>query len=355
MAIQSKTARFTVYNNLTSKEKLAACNKDNLALADEFLDYLRSGGKSKGTVKAYQANLNILWCWLFDNCDNKFFVDIKKREAIRFQNEAINKWGWSPKRVRTVRATFCSLENYVTDILDEDYPLYRPVFKKIKAPVDEPIRDKTVYKTEELKEVLDYFVQHKRYMEACVLALAMSSGRRKAELCRFKTHYFDEDNLICSGAMYRTPEKVQCKGRKMQLYVLRKPFDHYFNLWMKERERLGITSEWLFPKPMGAKSSRYYEQDEHINPHTLDSWTNIISELTDKPFYWHSMRHYFTTKLKQQHLPEDVIQDIIGWKSADMVRLYDDTGKEEKFEQYFGEDGIKQVAQGSLNDLDEDW
>lgn len=329
--------RFTVYNgNLTSPEKLKNVNPENTSLGKEFLDYLRASGKSKGTISQYESHLKILWCWILDNAGNKFYVDFKKRDGIRFMNDAINLWGWSPKRVRTVRATFCSLENYIIDILDEDFPTYRPTFKKLKAPADEPVREKTVYKTEELKEVLDYFVEKNKYMQACVLALAMSSGRRKAELCRFKVSYFNKENLVCKGALYLTPEKVQCKGRKMELYVMAHPFQKYFDLWMQERERLGITNEWLFPAKEVGSGGTVYSKTEHCSFHTLDGWTDKISKITGKPFYWHSLRHYFTTKLKQQNLPEDVIQDIIGWKSADMVRLYDDTGKEEKLEKYFG-------------------
>ena len=70
-----------------------------------------------------------------------------------------------------------------------------------------------------------------------------------------------------------------------------------------------------------------------------------------KPFYWHSLRHYFTTKLKSSGIPDSVVQDIIGWDSADMVKIYDDTPSEEQFEKYFGAEGIKEVKQSSLSDL----
>ena len=32
-------------------------------------------------------------------------------------------------------------------------------------------------------------------------------------LTRFKASYFDKENLICDGALYKTPEKMQTKGR----------------------------------------------------------------------------------------------------------------------------------------------
>lgn len=35
-------ARTTVYNNITSEDKIKKCNKDNISLGEEFLDYLKS-------------------------------------------------------------------------------------------------------------------------------------------------------------------------------------------------------------------------------------------------------------------------------------------------------------------------
>jgi hypothetical protein len=46
-----------------------------------------------------------------------------------------------------------------------------------------------------------------------------------------------------------------------------------------------------------------------------------------------------------------VIQDIIGWESTEMVRIYTDTEKEKTFDKYFGAEGIKEVRQTSLTEL----
>ena len=68
-------------------------------------------------------------------------------------------------------------------------------------------------------------------------------------------------------------------------------------------------------------------------------------------FYWHCLRHYFTTSLARSGLPDGVIQEIVGWESADMVRVYKDLTTEEQISQYFDENGIKEVKPTSLNDL----
>lgn len=347
----AQEGRSTVYNHITSKEKLEKVNLENIELANDFIEYLESVGRSKGTIYQYKSILNVFWCWNLEFNKNKFFVELTKREISKFQSYAMNTWNWSPKRIRTVKAAISSLSNYIENILDDEYDGYKPIVRKIESPTDVTVRTKTVFKAEELEKLLSILVEQKQYLKACVLAIAMSSGRRKAELRRFKVSYFKPENLICGGALYQTPEKMVTKGKGsrgklLDVFILSKTFDPYLKLWMQERERLGIDTDLLFPK---CQFDKYV--NEMLSISTLDSWAKTFSNILGKPFYWHSLRHYFTTKLKSSGIPDSVIQDIIGWESADMVKIYDDTPREEQFEKYFGSEGIKKVEQTSLENL----
>ena len=346
-------ARATVYNNITSPELLKKVNEENLYLMKEFLDYLKSIDRAKTTIYQYEQDLNIFWAWNLQHNSNKEFIKITKREFAKFQNHAINEWQWSPKRTRRVKSVISSLSNFIENILDEEeeYEGYRSVIKKIENPVNETVREKTVFESDEIQKLLDYLVENKKYMRACVLALAVYSGRRKAEIPRFKVSYFNEENVMF-GSLYKTPEKVVTKGRGskgklLHLYVLKKQFDPYLKLWLEERERLGITSEWLFPLKVGTE----WYNDNQMNTTTMDSWTDGFTKFLNKDFYWHSLRHMFTTQLSQNNIPSSVIQEIIGWDSADMVNLYNDTTADEMIGKYFNEDGIVQIEQSSLSDL----
>ena len=346
-----KEGRTTVYNDISSPEKLSQVNPDNIQLEEDFLEYLASIDRSKGTIKQYRANLHVFWCWNLENNKNKFFVDLSKREIAKFQSHAINVWKWSPKRIRTVKATISSLSNYIENILDDEYEDYKPIVRKIESPADEAVRTKAVFQMEDLQPLLDYLVDKQEYMKACILALAMYSGKRKAELTRFKASYFDESNLICEGALYKTPEKMVTKGRGqrgklLDVYVLAKPFQPYLDLWLKQRQEFGITSDWLFPKYEDGKWL-----DEHICIPLMDSYARSFSNILGRPFYFHALRHAYTTYLLEQNLPENVVQTIQGWSSSDMLRIYDDRSNESQLEKYFGADGIKSVEQSSLEDL----
>lgn len=343
--------RSTVYNKITDKDKLKRVNKKNIELEKDFIDYMESVDRSPGTIKQYRANLHVFWCWNLEFNDNKFFVDLTKREIAKFQSYALTQWMWSPKRIRTVKATISSLSNYIESMLDDEFKGYRPIVRKIESPSDAVVRVKTVFTEKELDALLATLVAKKKFMKACMLSLAMNSGRRKMELLQFKVSYFRPENLICDGALYKTPEKVRTKGRgklgkQLDLYTLAKPFQPYLDFWLKQREELGITSDWLFPL---YKDGEWL--DEQMGVHTMDAWCESFTNILGKPFYWHSLRHYFTTKLKSSGIPDSVVQDVIGWDSADMVKVYDDTPSEEQFEKYFGAEGIKQVKVTTLNEL----
>ena len=312
---------------------------------EDFVEYMQSIGRAETTIYQYTSDLKIFLVWNLQNNNNKEFTKITKREFARFQNYCLNTWGWSPKRVRRVKAVISSLSNYIENILDEEpeYEGYRAIIRKIESPADDTVREKTVFSIEELQGLLDYLVDHEEYEKACMLSLAMNSGRRKAELPRFKVNYFTDDN-VRFGSLYKTPEKVRTKGRGsgkyIELYVLKNEFDPYLKMWLEERNRKGIESEWLFPSRS--------DQNAPISTDVLDYWAKNFTNIIGKDFYWHSLRHLFTSECLRKNLPSSVVQEIVGWESADMVNLYDDRDADETLSMYFDENGIKDIKPGSF-------
>ena len=347
----AKAGRSTVYNDLTSEEKLAKANEESLDLEEDFLEHLVSVDRAETTITQYRAALHILWCWNLDYNKNKSFVEMKKREVSKFQNMALNEWGWSPRRMRFVKSVMRSLENFIIKILDDEYPNYQRIWDKIENPVNEAVREQPVFTDEELEDLLNKLVEKKEYMKACVLALMIYGGRRKAEIPRFKVSYFDKENLICEGALYKTPEKIKTKGRGQRgkllyCYTLAKPFQPYLDMWLEERVRLNITSDWLFPM---YKDGKWL--DEPMNTTTMDSYSRTFTRLAGKPWFPHLCRHRATTRYVEAGIPANVIKDIFGWSAVSLVDVYSDLEAEDTFDKYFGAEGIKKVEQKGLEDL----
>lgn len=334
-------ARTTKKNKITNQELLNEVLKWNRDLEEDFLVYLKSVDRSEGTLNQYRSHLNIFFVWNLQMNGNKKFIDVTKREFARFQNHALTEWGWSPKRIRAVKSAISSMSNFIENILDEEpeFEGYRSTINKIESPANVPVREKSVFSEHELKCLLDYLVDGRQYRKAAALALAMYSGRRKSELTRFKVSHFRDDNVLFD-TFWKTDEKIQTKGRgskgkQIHLYVLKDKFEPYLNMWMEDRARRGIDSEWLLV------SLKY--PGRQISTETLDDWANEFTEFLGKDFYWHSMRHFFCTMLAREDVPVNVIQDIIQWESADMVKLYTDISADESIGKYFGRPELKIV------------
>lgn len=338
--------RKTKMNRLTSPELLAQVNPENMTLLEDFLEYLRSTQHSEQTCHGYRNDIEIFLVWNLQNCGNKHFTKVTKREIVKYQDWLLNNNENSPARVRRLKSALSSLSNYVADILDDEFEDFRPIVQKIKSPPNKLVREKTVWKDEELEALLQQLTSSGQHKKACLLALAMYGGRRKAELTRFKVSHFDEENIIY-GSLYKTPEPIKTKGtgggKMLVCYTLVKGFKPYFDLWMEERKRLGIESEWLFPdaidptKPMASTS--------------LNSMAITFSRMTGRDFYWHSTRHRWVTALAQAGIPDDVIQKLLGWENVAMCQIYKDIDAEDEFGKYFSDGEIVAQEKKSLQDL----
>lgn len=348
-------SRLTTYNYICDNVSTKQFDTQNQFLLSSFEEYLESVDKAKSTIDQYMHDLKIFFTWNLNDNNNKPFTKISKREFAKFQGNAINIWKWSSNRIRRVKSTISSLSNYIENILDEEeeFKDYHSIIRKIESPVCEPVRDKSVFEEMELQQLLNILVKNKHYKAACMLSLAMNSARRKAELPRFKVSYFTDENTLY-GSLYKTPEKIVTKGRGskgklLNLYVLKKSFDPYLKLWLEERKEKGIESEWLFPKTNNP--------EEHITDDTMDEWKKQFNKIlkkeniSDKEFYWHSMRHYMTTELVRNNIPANVIKGLIGWDSIEMVDIYNDLSTDDILGNYFDENGIKDTKVGTISSL----
>lgn len=317
---------------LTTPEKLAKVNPNNMQLKADFLDYLKSVQRSPLTIRGYDNDLDIFFCWVLENADNKDFAKITKRELVRFQNWLCGDNENGSARVRRIKSAISSLSNYIEAILDtdEEFKDFRSIVRKIENPALQPVREKTVLTDEQVELLLNTLTEKGQYEKACLVALEMFSGRRKAELPRFKVSDFDDDHIVCDGALYKS-SPIKTKGRALGKYIpcytLVKDFKPYLDRWMEYREENGIESEWLLPDPN--------KPSEQLSISTLNSWSESFSAILGVPFYHHCARHRYCTYLVRAGIPEGVIAEIVGWESTELVKTYTDIDADEQIGAYF--------------------
>lgn len=323
--------RSTVYNDgLVTEAKWEQVSKQNKDLLKEFLDYCKASDKSPATRYQYEQQLKIFFCYLYEKCDNKFFVDLKKRDLIKFSLWLQSDLKVSSSRVSTLRSCISSLSSYIEKVLDDEYPTFRNISSVIEISNREPVRDKTIMSQEEMQACLDELVKQKKYQIACYFALLVSSGMRKSEAIQMKLSFFEDKNKVLGGMFYLTPAiRTKGKGEKgkpLQKYIAVQLFQPYLNLWLEERKEKGIQNEYLF---VTYKDGNYVPAAVS----TVNSWANKIGKITNLDYYNHSSRHFFTTYMKEHGFSDSYIQTLVGWASLDMVRRYDDHTNEQQLEQ----------------------
>lgn len=338
--------RTTVYNNITSPELIAKINPKNIELMNDFLDYLISIDRSKGSIAGYKNDLLIFFCWNLDYNENKYFVDLTKREIAKFQKHVMTEWKWSTNRLSRVKSVLSSMSNYIENILDDEIENFRSIIRKVESPIKQPVRDKTIITDQEVDNILNMLIADEKYQTACAFALAAFSGARKSELLRFKVNYFTDDNIMSDAALYRSPEQIKTKGRGSIGKLLTKytllDFKKYYDLWMNERKKNNLMeNEYLFIRKDGTT----------MTVSGLDSYAETISKYLGRPFYFHSLRHQLCTRLFKIGLPSDVIQEYFGWSSAEMLNLYNDSDASESFGKFFTKDGIRGSETQSFSDI----
>ena len=344
--------RKTVYNEVFSEEIWQKVNPENKALLDDFVAYKKSSDKSAQTIWQYYQMIRLFFCWNYEYNGDKFFVNMRKREFVKFFGHCVENFGWSPARTATVKSALSSMSNYIENVLDDEFEDFRNIVIKIETATKQPVREKTILDPEEIDQCLHSLVQAGKYEIACYLALAVASGARKSELLRFKVDYFKDENIVY-GCLYKTPEKIKTKGRSSKGKMLNKytfvnMFKPYFDLWMKWRKENNVESDWLFV----IKRDKEWGQANVAN---ANAWCDIISKYLGRTFYSHSARHRYVTMMKESKLPDGVIVELMGWakdSGGAMCALYSDLDESQTLGDYFCEDGIRtDVKSGTVDDV----
>ena len=322
--------RTTVYNNNIT-EDWEAVSEQNKRLVKDFIKYCKSNDKSPQTIHQYEEWLKVFFCWNFSENEDKFFIDLKRRDFVYYFGWC-RELGMSANRIAALKSVLSSLSSEIELLYEDLYPSFHNQLRALEPIKISTVREKTVISDEQMVGILQKLLDKKEYQLACYLSLACASGSRKAELLQMKPEFFTPEREVFNGYMYCTPEvraKGQGKrGKMIKKYVIKELFEPFFKAWMKERERLHITCDALFV----TKNNGIYEP---ASISTANNFATRISKIAGIDYYAHSSRHFFCTLLKRKKLPDDVITQIFGWANSDMIKTYSDIPPEEILGEFF--------------------
>jgi len=325
--------RSTFKKIITSPELWDRVNPNNKKLLDQFIKE-KNTRSSDGTLINYRSDLEIFFTWNLVNNNNKFFVDIKKLEFADFFSYAVNDLQWSSARFARMRSVLSSISTFIEKYMDDEYPNFRNVIlKAIESMPKEPKREKTVLKDEQIDDLFDALEKDGETQIACWLALAIGSGSRFAELLRFTTDIIDGNNLAFNDIFIETLKPIKTKGRTkngkmLTKYIIKNIFWKRYMSWLEEREKImkknNIEHNYIF----------IHNDGTPIQSGTVRTWVKKIELILGVPFYPHCLRHYTVSYLNRVGLPYNLIKDIFGWSTTDMVDIYNDIlAKDKKWDE----------------------
>ena len=315
-----KTTRKTKRLEPITDEEFELVNENNKDLIDDFLMYCESIDRSPKTIEQYRSDLRIWMVWFKNNLKNKDFMNIQKRDVVKFQNWCI-KEEMSPARIRGLRSAASSLSNYIENMMDDIAPNFRNIINKIPAPTLTPVREKTILTDEQVEKLLDDLVKMGKIQQACFVAVLAASGMRKSEVIQCDVDWFVGDDVTVYEGMYVSPE-IRTKGsgkrgKPLKKYIIQDIAKEYIEMWMKEREKLGIVNNDLFVIKRKSEWGR-------IKDSTVDSWMDLFSRLTGEICYAHAFRHYSASFLRRNSVSVDVIRDFFGHNDSATTEIYID-------------------------------
>jgi site-specific recombinase XerD len=322
--------------------------KENKDLTKDFVNYCNSVDRSIKTIIQYESTLKWLFCYIYKEFNNKSFVKLTKRDIMNMQSYWLNEAGLSSSRIRFIKSTMSSLSNFIESILDDEYEGYRNIINKIEAPVQNKVMEKTVMNEGDISELLNKLVDKGYIQHAFYIAILYSSGMRKSESLRLNLDWFNDSNIIY-GCLWKTPVQISTKGRGKAGKLLVKYFfipklKPYLELWLAERERLGVD----IPNMFVVKKEGLWKPASEV---TIDSWIRTIKKVYGDRYYSHLNRHALCSELLRNGIPAEVIKDLFGWSSTSLVDIYDDNDKEDNFKNFFSEDGVDIKDRKGITDI----
>jgi integrase len=110
-------------------------------------------------------------------------------------------------------------------------------------------------------------------------------------------------------------------------YIIKDVFVPWYEKWLPIRKEIldkkNKSHNYIFIKSNG----------DPAGESTARTWVEKIEKILGVPFYAHSLRHRFTTYLSSKGIPSELIKEIVGWTTLDMVGIYNDlTAKDKKWE-----------------------
>ena len=266
-------------NNIFNIETYKKVNKNNKELLEDYILELKSKKKSQGTIKQYESDIKMFFCWSYDNLDNKYILSLKKRQFRNFFLYLQDERGLSTARINRIQCSLRNLLEFASQDEDE-YDYDQNIMSKIKGLTKESVRPIVFLSDEQIFKIRDFLVDNKEYQKVAYLMLAYDSAARRNEL----RQVLKTDLLINN----KTNTVVGKRNKKFSLLLFEESKKAIYN-WLEYRGEDDIESLFI----AGTNGNNRREASYELLHSWAKNFADIISEIEGQRIELnsHSIRH----------------------------------------------------------------
>ena len=115
--------RSTVYHEDITKDYVKVSDK-NRKLVKEFLQYCKSNNRSSQTIFQYENWLKVFFCWNYAENEDKFFIDLRKRDFVNYFGY-LRDLDVSSNRIAALKSVLSALSNEIELLYEDEYPNFK--------------------------------------------------------------------------------------------------------------------------------------------------------------------------------------------------------------------------------------
>ncbi len=311
-----------------TKEKWDEVCDFNKQLTEEFLEQQQL---SPDTIKQYRSGLYQFFWWVKEKNQNTPIVELKARDALRYQNYLIER-GLSSSAVKLKRSVVSSLCGYIEVFYENEYPLFRNIFNKKIPSIARNFKHEKEPLTLDEYDLLKKELQRKGlWQHLAYVIVSFETGARRSEIAQLKKEVVDYDWI--DGKKYIMSHTLRGKGKgkegKKIKVVLGEDSINAIKKWLDVRGE--DDCEYVFVRKHKGASEAI-----QIYRETFNYWcSEIFTDIVGRRMYPHNFRSARATALANSDVPIASIQKLLNHDSPETTNGYILVNEDEKLDAIF--------------------
>ena len=186
------SGRQRVYNRSYSEEVWNQVNPLNKELMEDYKMELTQNQKSKGTIKGYWNDWQIIMIYILKRLNNRYILELSKKDFRKFSLYLTEECQVSNARHNRLMSALRSLLTFCEEDDEIDYD--NNVARKVKGLKKDPVKDIVFISNDSIMKLKDKLIENQEYQKATLLMLAYDSSGRKNELFQVQKECFYDEN-----------------------------------------------------------------------------------------------------------------------------------------------------------------